>query len=53
MDEQAFEQELRRLNPGRDDIKVKFVGGMPMLEYNNKLGMPKMPRPERPKPHGT
>jgi hypothetical protein len=24
-----------------------------MLEYNNKLGMPKMPRPERPKPHGT
>lgn len=47
-DEERFEAELRRLNPGRDDIKVKWVGGMPVLEYSNKLGMPKMPKPTKP-----
>lgn len=53
MDEKEFEAELRRLNPGRDDVKVTFVGGMPMVEYSNKLGPPKRPRPKPLKPDGA
>jgi hypothetical protein len=48
MDKGEFEAEVRRLNPGRDDIKVKWVGDMPTFEYSNRLGMPKMPKRQRP-----
>lgn len=44
MTNEEFEQEVRRLNPGRDDIKIKFVGAMPVFEYSNRLGMPKLPK---------
>lgn len=54
MDEDAFREEVRRLNPGRDDIKVEFRAGMPVFEYSNRLGMPKLPRPKpAPKPDGA
>jgi hypothetical protein len=55
MDEADFEAELRRLNPGRDDIKVTWPApGMPVVEFNNRLGQPKDPRMQRrAKPDGT
>jgi hypothetical protein len=54
MDKSAFESEVRRLNPGREDIKVNWVGDVPTFEYSNKLGMPKLPRPKRAEPaNGT
>lgn len=48
MDKDAFEAEVRRLNPGRDDVRVNWVGDMPTFEYSNKLGMPRMPKRQRP-----
>lgn len=44
MTEDEYVAEVRRLNPGRDDIKVRFVGGMPMFEHSNRLGPPKRPK---------